>query len=309
ARVPEGVADEEAAFTVLGAVALQAIRLAQPTLGESVAVIGLGLVGLLAVQLLQAHGCRVLGLDLDAGRVALARQCGAEALDLASGADAIAAAQEFSRGRGMDAVLIAAATESPEPIRQAAWMCRKRGRIVLVGTTGLELSRADFYEKELTFQVSCSYGPGRHDPAYEEKGQDYPVGFVRWTAQRNFEAVLDILGDEPSLGVLLEYPDREPDRAERTVVVQPAPLVRSGRAVVSVIGAGEYATRVLLPAFKAAGARLRSWLLGAGRAASTPPGGSASKRRPPTLSVCFPTPRPPPWLSPPVTTATPATCS
>ncbi len=285
ARVPEGVADEEAAFTVLGAVALQAIRLAQPTLGESVAVIGLGLVGLLAVQLLQAHGCRVLGLDLDAGRVALARQCGAEALDLASGAYAIAAAQEFSRGRGMDAVLIAAATESPEPIRQAAWMCRKRGRIVLVGTTGLELSRADFYEKELTFQVSCSYGPGRHDPAYEEKGQDYPVGFVRWTAQRNFEAVLDmladgrlavrplishrfpiaeaerayevVLGDEPSLGVLLEYPDREPDRAERTVVVQPAPLVRSGRAVVSVIGAGEYATRVLLPAFKAAGARLR----------------------------------------------------
>jgi len=285
ARVPDAVADEEAAFTVLGAVALQGIRLVQPTLGESVAVIGLGLLGLLTVQLLRAQGCRVLGLDPDAARVALARQFGAEAVDLGAGTDPVAAAQAFSRGRGMDAVIIAAATESPEPIHQAARMCRKRGRIVLVGVSGLELSRADFYEKELTFQVSCSYGPGRYDPAYEEKGQDYPVGFVRWTAQRNFEAVLDmladrrldvrplishrfpiadaqkayavILGSEPSLGVLLEYPGAAPDRGQRTVVLRSVPVARSDRAVVSVIGAGEYARRVLLPAFKAVGARLR----------------------------------------------------
>jgi threonine dehydrogenase-like Zn-dependent dehydrogenase len=125
----------------------------------------------------------------------LARQFGAETVDLAAGEDPVAAAQSFSRGRGVDAVLITASTNSSEPIHQAALMCRKRGRIVLVGVTGLELSRADFYEKELSFQVSCSYGPGRYDPNYEEKGQDYPVGFVRWTEQRNFEAVLDMMAD------------------------------------------------------------------------------------------------------------------
>lgn len=298
ARVPDGVSDEEAAFTVLGAVALQGIRLVQPTLGEAVAVIGLGLVGLLTVQLLRAQGCRVLGVDLDAGRLALAQQFGAEVVNLAEGADPVAASQDFSRGRGMDAVIIATATRSRAPIRQAAQMCRRRGRIVLVGTAGLELSRADFYEKELTFQVSCSYGPGRYDPAYEEKGQDYPVGFVRWTAQRNFEAVLDTLADrrldvrslishrfpiaeaekayellltgKPSLGILLEYPTSEQWRDElllkRTISLSlslsafPAPAeIGKGRrqTVVGFIGAGEYATRTLLPAFKAAGARLR----------------------------------------------------
>lgn len=285
ARVPDGVSDEEAAFTVLGAVALEGIRLAQPTLGEAVAVIGLGLVGLLAVQLLKAQGCRVLGFDPNPERVALARQFGAEGVVLASGSDPAATAHEFSRGRGVDAVLIAAATQSSEPIHQAARMCRKRGRIVLVGVTGMRLSRTNFYEKELTFQVSCSYGPGRYDPAYEEKGQDYPVGFVRWTAQRNFEAVLDllaegrlnvkplithrfpieqaekayevVLSEEPSLGILLAYPDREPSGIERTVVLHRQPVVRPGRPVVSVIGAGEYARRILVPAFKAAGVRLR----------------------------------------------------
>ncbi len=114
---------------------------------------------------------------------------------MSTGADPVAAAQAFSRGRGVDAVIITASTKSSEPVHQAALMCRKRGRIVLVGVTGLELSRADFYEKELTFQVSCSYGPGRYDPNYEEKGQDYPIGFVRWTERRNFEAVLDMMAD------------------------------------------------------------------------------------------------------------------
>ena len=182
----------------------------------------------------EAQGCRVLGIDHDADRLALARSFGAEVVDLSAGGDPRAVAGAFSRGRGVDAVIIAASTTSDEPVHQAAEMCRKRGRIVLVGVTGLALSRADFYEKELSFQVSCSYGPGRYDPAYEDKGQDYPVGFVRWTEQRNFEAVLDMLADsrldvaplishrfpleqaegayavvggaEPSLGILLEYP-------------------------------------------------------------------------------------------------------
>ena len=195
AKVPDAVPDEAAAFTVLGAIALQGIRLAQPTLGETVVVTGLGLIGLVTVQLLRAHGCRVLGLDFDADKLALARRFGAEVVDLKSGADPVAAALEYSRGRGVDAVIVTASTKSSEPMHQAALMCRKRGRIVLVGVTGLELSRADFFEKELTFQVSCSYGPGRYDPNYEDKGQDYPVGFVRWTEQRNLEAVLDMLAE------------------------------------------------------------------------------------------------------------------
>jgi predicted dehydrogenase/threonine dehydrogenase-like Zn-dependent dehydrogenase len=294
AKVPDGVDDEAAAFMVLAAIALQGIRLAQPTLGETVAVTGLGLIGLVAVQLLRAHGCRVLGLDFDKERLALARSFGAEVVDLSSGADPVRAAEAFTRGHGVDAVIITAATHSSEPMHQAANMCRKRGRIVLVGVTGLQLSRADFYEKELTFQVSCSYGPGRYDANYEQKGLDYPIGFVRWTEQRNFEAVLDMLaerrvdltslishrftiadaekayeivgGAEKSLGVLLTYPDAAalPDEAVtgRTVTITPAAPAssrsRGGAVVVSLIGSGNYATGVLIPAFKAAGAKLQS---------------------------------------------------
>lgn len=289
ARVPDTVSDEEAAFTVLGAIALQGIRLVQPTLGETVVVTGLGLIGLLTVQLLRAHGCRVLGLDFDKEKLDLARQFGAEVIDLAAGQDPVKVAEIYSRGRGVDAVIVTAATKSSEPMHQAALMCRKRGRIVLVGVTGLDLSRDDFFKKELTFQVSASYGPGRYDPNYEEKGQDYPVGFVRWTEQRNFEAVLDMMADGrldvkplishrfaideaekayelvggagPSLGILLSYPGLEITQGARTVnlgVSQSAPLeVKDGKAAVSFVGAGNYATAVLIPAFKEAGAHLR----------------------------------------------------
>ena len=269
AKVPDKVTGEEAAFTVLGAIALQGIRLVNPTLGETVVVTGLGLIGLVTVQLLRAHGCRVLGIDFDADKLALARQFGAETVDLSTGQDPVVVAQAFSRGRGVDAVIVTAATKSSEPMHQAALMCRKRGRIVLVGVTGLELSRADFFEKELTFQVSCSYGPGRYDPSYEEKGQDYPVGFVRWTEQRNFEAVLDMMADgrldvkplishrfaiteaeqayelvggaAPSLGILLEYPAGDITTESRTVKLPPfaqAPFqggVVPGRRSVSLV--------------------------------------------------------------------------
>jgi len=307
ARVPDAVSDEDAAFTVLGAIALQGIRLVQPTLGETVVVTGLGLIGLLAVQLLRAHGCRVLGLDFDVDKLALARSFGAEVVDLSAGQDPVAAAQAYSRGRGADGVIITASTKSNEPVHQAALMCRKRGRIVLVGATGLELSRGDFYEKELSFQVSCSYGPGRYDPSYEEKGNDYPVGFVRWTEQRNLEAVLDMMADgrvdvkplishrfalenakeayslvggaEPSLGILLQYAtvQQQPDEVLRrsTVAISIVPdqirhpvpradwiadLVCNDKseAVLSFVGSGNYATAVLIPAFKVAGARLKT---------------------------------------------------
>lgn len=296
AKVPDSVSDDEAAFTVLGAIALQGIRLIQPTLGETVVVTGLGLVGLMTVQLLRANGCRVLGIDFDPAKLALAEQFGAEVVDLAAGRDPVAIATAYSRGRGVDAVIVTAATKSSEPVHQAALMCRKRGRIVLVGITGLELSRDDFFKKELTFQVSASYGPGRYDPNYEEKGQDYPVGFVRWTEQRNFEAVLDMMADgrmdvKPlishrflineaenayelvsgsgsSLGILLKYPGIEINQEASTV-----PLVTpisqnttpaSGGCSISLIGSGNYATAVLAPAFKVTGARLRSVASSAG---------------------------------------------
>lgn len=290
AKIPDTVSDEAAAFTVLGAIALQGIRLVQPTLGETVAVTGLGLVGLMTVQLLRAHGCRVLGLDFDPAKLALAKQFGAEVVDLMAGEDPVDTALAYSRGRGVDAVIVSAATKSSEPIRQAALMCRKRGRIVLVGVTGLELSRDDFFKKELTFQVSASYGPGRYDPNYEEKGQDYPIGFVRWTEQRNFEAVLDMMSDGrmdvrplishrfkiaeaekayelvggagPALGILLEYPGIELTQEARTVHISnslsPSTSLAKGNCCVSLIGSGNYATGVLIPAFKAAGVRLQS---------------------------------------------------
>src|SRR5262249_16941747 len=146
---------------------------------------GLGLIGLLTMQMFRAHGCRVMGIDYDPQRLELARKFGAHVVDASASEDIVRRAVDFSRGRGVDAVVITASTESSDPVSQAGQMCRKRGRIVLVGVTGLKLSRQDFYEKEITFQVSCSYGPGRYDTAYEQKGQDYPAGFVRWTEQRN----------------------------------------------------------------------------------------------------------------------------
>ncbi|MDZ7696585.1 MAG: bi-domain-containing oxidoreductase [Deltaproteobacteria bacterium] len=232
ARIPDGVTDEEATFTVLGAIGLEGIRLANPTLGEKFVVFGAGLIGLLTVQLLRASGCDVLAVDLNQERLALAQSWGAEICNVGSG-DPVAAANAWTEGVGVDGVLITASAKTDAIVHQAAEMCRKRGRIVLVGVVGLNLRRADFYEKELSFQVSCSYGPGRYDNAYEQKGQDYPIGYVRWTEQRNFEAVLGmmasgrldvgplitdrvrfedaeeayakILNDPSVLGVILEY--------------------------------------------------------------------------------------------------------
>jgi len=300
ARVPDGVPLDAAAFAPLASIALQGVRLAAPTLGESVVVVGLGLVGLLAVQLLRAQGARVLGLDLDPRKAALARRFGAEAIVPGVDGDPVPAAIAFAGGGGVDAVLICASTPSSEPVRTAARMCRQRGRIVLVGVTGLELNRADFYEKELTFQVSCSYGPGRYDPAYEISGRDYPLGFVRWTEQRNFAAVLELMASGRldcralisvrfpleqaldgyqamlaggQLGIVLDYPTTNGTPAPTTRIVEIAasarPVKGVGRApVLAVIGAGNYAGQVLLPALAATGARLRTLVSAGGASAS-----------------------------------------
>lgn len=285
ALVPSNVSDDQAAFTVLGAIGLQAIRLVNPTLGEAIVVTGLGLIGLLTVQMLKAQGCRVLGVDPDPQRRALARDYGADVVDSSVGADVDASASVFSRGRGVDAVIITASTSSSEPVAQAARISRQRGRIVLAGVTGLELSRADFYKKELTFQVSCSYGPGRYDPGYEEKGHDYPFGLVRWTEQRNLEAVLDLMANgqietsglvshrfdidraaeaydvlasgHPSLGILLDYPSAHTEQIlARSVVLKPS-TPSPAKGITAFLGAGNYAGRVLIPAFREAGATLR----------------------------------------------------
>jgi len=287
AKIPDSVSDETASFTVLGSIGLEGIRLATPALGESFVVTGLGLIGLLTVQLLRAHGCRVLGIDFDETKLALARQFGAETVSLAQGENAVEAGMAFSRGRGVDGVLITASTKSSDPVSQAARMCRKRGRIILVGVTGLELNRSDFYEKELSFQVSCSYGPGRYDSNYEDKGLDYPFGFVRWTEQRNFEAILDmmaegrldvqslishrfsfdeavsayqVLSDEKkALGVILKYQDADQEELKvNQVILNKKADFLAEKPVCGFIGAGNYASRILVPAFAKAGAQLHT---------------------------------------------------
>ncbi len=283
AKIPAGVSDEEAAFTVLASIGLQGLRLAEPTFGEKVVVYGLGLIGLVTVQLLQANGCEVLGVDVSEERLKLAEAFGATTVNAAAGGDPVAAASAWTEGKGVDAVLITASAKTDEIIHNAAEMCRKRGRIVLVGVVGLDLRRSDFYDKELTFQVSCSYGPGRYDDAYEQGGRDYPYGFVRWTEQRNFEAILAALAarrldvstlithrigldeapqayniiasDRSALGVILEYAPATD--AARAIKVNPAAAEATGRATVGVIGAGNFSKMTLMPALSKTDARLK----------------------------------------------------
>lgn len=285
-RIPDNVSDESAVFTVITSIALEGIRLAQPTLGESVVVTGVGLIGLLTVQLLLAMGCRVLAVDINEKKLELARQFGAEICNGENGADCVSAGMAFSKGKGIDAVIITASTRSNDPVQQAARMCRIRGRIILVGVTGLQLNRADFYEKELMFQVSCSYGPGRYDPEYEDKGHDYPIGHVRWTEQRNFEAVLELMSkgkidtdslithrflfeeapiayktlvaDKSVMGMLLKYNSDIEQRKVENVSLSKGVEIAGDKPVVGFIGAGNYASRVLIPNFKNADVQLHT---------------------------------------------------
>ncbi|MDH5508159.1 MAG: bi-domain-containing oxidoreductase, partial [Anaerolineae bacterium] len=279
--IPDSVDFEAASFATLGAIALHGFRLAEPQLGERVAVIGLGLLGLLTVGIARAAGCQVLGIDLDTRRVELARQIGAQAV---LRQEAEEAAQSFSQGYGCDAVLICADSASNDPVELAAALSRDRGRVVAVGAVGLEIPRKAYFAKEITFLVSRSYGPGRYDPAYEEGGQDYPIGYVRWTEGRNLGAFVDLLHSgsldisplvthrfsieeapqayelitgkrpDPFLGVLLTYPGQDQiDLAEhKTQVIPNQAQFKSGVQQVSlgVLGAGNFASAVLLPALR-----------------------------------------------------------
>jgi predicted dehydrogenase/threonine dehydrogenase-like Zn-dependent dehydrogenase len=285
-KIPDNVDDESAAFTVLGAIGLQGVRLIKPTIGECFVVTGLGLIGLICVQILRANGCRVLGIDFDTKKCNLAKKFGAETVDLSKNENPVIASQKFSRGRGVDGVLVTASSKSNEVMHQSAEMCRKRGRIILIGVVGLNLRRDDFFKKEIFFQVSSSYGPGRYDSTYEEEGHDYPVGFVRWTEQRNFEAVLDmmasghldvrslithrydindaveaygLLNDSESLGILINYPKKNRDNLLSTKVNLSNKTLKSSipsSVCLGFIGAGNYASRTLIPAFKNAGCLL-----------------------------------------------------
>ena len=289
AKVPDGVSDEEAVFTVPGAIAMQGVRLTEPVIGETIAVFGLGLIGQLLVQILLANGCRVIGFDIDSNRVRLAKSFGAAAYKLSRDKAPVPEVMSHTSGVGVDASIIATATTSNKVISHAAQICRKRGRVTLVGVTGLNLSRSDFYEKELKFQVSCSYGPGRYDVVYEQEGIDYPIGYVRWTEQRNFSAVLNlmadkkldvkplisssikitdmkmaydrVLSDKTVLGVLLDYSNItavEPDR----ILANPKNTKgwkksnSSGSLNIGFLGSGSYAQSQLMPAFKKFGTQM-----------------------------------------------------
>lgn len=276
AKIPEGVSDDEAAFTVIGSIALQGIRLTKPELGERVVVIGLGLVGLITAALLRVHGCVVIGYDMDPAKVEVARGQGIDAFVVGKETDTVAEVLRRTGGVGADAVLITASAKTNQIVSDAARMSRKRGRIILVGVVGLELNRSEFYEKELTFQVSCSYGPGRYDENYEWRGQDYPLGYVRWTENRNFQAILEMMADKRldvrpfisevvpleraptiyanmgsgKIASLISY-GGQPDTATRVTV-------RGGKAAgnieaLALIGAGNFTRMALLPALKKGG--------------------------------------------------------
>ncbi|HEX3251892.1 MAG TPA: bi-domain-containing oxidoreductase [Pyrinomonadaceae bacterium] len=286
-HLPENVSFESGAYGTLGAIALQGVRLAAPTLGESVVVIGLGLVGQLTVQLLKANGCRVFGLDLDHARVALALELGADKASVSSETSA-KEIEAWTRGHGADAVLITAATDSNEPVELAARVSRLKGRVIVVGMTGMNIPRAPFFSRELKLVISMSYGPGRYDPEYEERGHDYPLPYVRWTEKRNIESFLELIGDgrinverltthrfsiaeadrayqlisgelrEPNLGVVLNY-DPEAEVARKISLGAATPVRKPGQSIVlGVIGAGGYVPAMLLPHFKTEGVELRS---------------------------------------------------
>lgn len=284
AKIPDNISDEEAAFTVIGAIGLQGIRLINPTFGETIVVVGLGLIGLITAQMLKANGCNVIGFDFDQTKVDLAKEFGVQAVNPGAGVDQVKYVMDVTNGIGADGVVITASNKSNEIISQSAKMSRKRGRIVLVGVIGLDISRADFFEKELTFQVSCSYGPGRYDDNYENKGQDYPLCYVRWTEKRNFEAVLNaisngsvdvnkliterialedyqkIYGDmsnSNSIASILVYPEKDGTEPARNISVSTNNFT-STKGVVGIIGAGNFTSAMILPSLKKHSANIKS---------------------------------------------------
>lgn len=281
AKVPDEVSDEEAAFTVIGSIGLQGIRNLNPQLGETVAVIGLGLVGLVTAQLLKANGCNVIGIDFDQQKVDMAESKGIIAMNPGAGVDPVGFVQEQTNGIGADGVIITASAKTDEVIHQACEMSRKRGRIILVGVVGMNMRRDDFYKKELTFQVSCSYGAGRYDEEYEQKGHDYPLPYVRWTEKRNFQTILstianggldvksliteevelenyqEIYGDmrkRGSIASIIKYPD---STELASVVKVSDKTFAAGKGKIGIIGAGNYTSSTVVPCLNKAAAPIK----------------------------------------------------
>ena len=281
-KIPYNVTDDEATFTVIGSIGLQGIRLVNPTFGETIVVVGLGLIGLITAQLLKANGCHVIGFDFDTKKVNIAKSFGIDAINPSDGIDQVAYVLNATNSIGADSVIITASNKSNDIISQSAKMSRKRGRIILVGVIGLDISRADFYEKELTFQVSCSYGPGRYDDNYEQKGEDYPLPFVRWTEKRNFETILNAISNktielEPlitekialteyqkiygnmsqnnSIASLLIYPEQQVN-LNRSIELS-TNKIKSANGIVGIIGAGNFTSAMILPCLKKTPANLK----------------------------------------------------
>lgn len=297
-RVPPAISDEEAAFTTLGSIALQGVRLADPKLGETVLVLGLGLLGQIAVQMLRANGCRVLGADLDPSLVALAEKWGMVGLGLS---DAEVACRELTAGVGVDAVLVCAGTSSNDPIELCGRITREKGRVVVVGAVRMDIPREDYFKKEISIIISRSYGPGRYDPEYEEGGNDYPVGYVRFTEQRNMQTVIELIANrsldvsslithrfpvedaglaygliegakkERYLGIVLSYADASASdlRVPARIGVSSTPIDKS-RIGISLVGAGNYATASLLPPLRnSKHVELRGVMTSSGRTATS----------------------------------------
>lgn len=281
-HIPENVSDDEATFTVIGSIGLQGLRLANPTMGETFVVIGLGLIGLLTAQLLKANGCNVIGVDFDESKLILANEFGVIPFNPREG-DVVKFVKAYTNSLGADGVIITASAKGNDIISQAAKMSRKRGRIILVGVIGLDLSRSDFYEKELTFQVSCSYGPGRYDENYEQNGIDYPLPFVRWTEKRNFETILlaisnstinvnklitelvpltdfhkiyNKISSSKSIASILTYSIETLDCPANSIKLNTHSFEKS-KGIIGVIGAGNFTKMTMLPAFKGTEASLK----------------------------------------------------
>ena len=273
-KIPDGVDDIDASFVTVGAIALQGVRQTAPLLGEKVAVMGLGLLGQLTVQLLKANGCKVIGSDIDPDKMALAKKLGCD--EVCHAGELISKANEFTNGYGVDAVIIAASTSSNQPITDAAEISRMRGRVVLVGMVGMDVPRNTYYKKELEIKLSMAYGPGRYDPEYEEKGIDYPYDLVRFTEQRNFEAFLGLIQEgkitpkelithsynfddamsaydllegrikEKYLGIVLNY-KRDIKLEDEKIVQRSEKKISSDKVNIGLIGAGNFTKSVILP--------------------------------------------------------------
>ncbi|GET33758.1 oxidoreductase [Prolixibacter bellariivorans] len=293
AKIPDNVTDSEAAFTVIGSIGLEGIRLCNPTFGETIVVVGLGLIGLVTAELLKANGCNVIGYDFDQQKVDMAASKGITAFNPGNGTDPVKYVLQQTNEIGADGVIITASNKSDEIIHQAAEMSRKRGRVILVGVIGLNIRRDDFYKKELTFQVSCSYGPGRYDENYEQKGQDYPIGYVRWTEKRNFEAILNAISKgqldvkpliteevpleefdiiygnmrkQGSIASILTYPEQ----ANKKVTVEVTSSQFNGqKGVFGIIGAGNFTSSTIIPGMLAADAKMKIIASAGGLSAKT----------------------------------------